>query len=114
VVDWGQGFEKMSSCMWGFVGLSKLRRNSRINIGGVNDLQPGVHAVVESSKHVENPTNTELITEIGINVGGFSDGFVSKLVLHLAPVEASVAPAIMVPNIGEKNNRGSQKVGTGI
>jgi len=94
----------MPSCTWGFVDMSKLRRNSRINVGGVNNLQPRVYAVVENSKHVKNSSNTELITEIGIDVGGFSDGFVSKLVFHLAPVEALVAPAIVVPNIGEKNN----------
>jgi len=32
--EWGQGFEKMPSRMWGFVDLSKLHKNSRINIGG--------------------------------------------------------------------------------
>jgi len=53
--------------------LSKLWKNSRINIGGVNNLQPGVYVVVECSKHVENPSNTELITEIEIKVAGFSD-----------------------------------------
>jgi len=94
----------MPSCTWGFVDLSKLHANSRINIGGVNNLLPGVHAVVESSKHVKNPINTELITEIEINVGGFSDGFVSKPVFYLAPDEAFVAPAAAVPNIGGKNN----------
>jgi len=86
------------------VDLSKLRKNSRINIGGVNDLQPGICAVVECSKHVENPSSTELITEIEIDVGGFSDGFVSKLMFHLAPVEAFVAPTVVVPTIGGKNN----------
>jgi len=55
VADWGRGTEKMSGHMWGFVDLSKLRNNSRINIGGVNGLGPGVHAVVECSKHVETP-----------------------------------------------------------
>jgi len=104
VADWGQGFKKMHSHTWGLVDLSKLRKISRINIGGVNNLQPGVYAAVESSKHVENPSNTELITEIEIDVAGFSDGFVSKLVFYLAPVEAFVAPAIAVPNIGGKNN----------
>jgi len=104
VADWGRGFEKLPSRMWGFVDLSRLRKNSRINIGGVNNLQPGVHAVVECSKHVVNPINTELITEIEIEVAGFSDGFVSKLMFCLAPVEAFVAPTVVVPTIGGKNN----------
>ena len=104
VVDWGRGFQKMPSRIWGFVDLSRLRKNSRINIGGVNNLQPGVYAVVECSKHVANPINTELITEIEIEVAGFSDGFVSKLMFYLAPVEAFVAPTVVVPTIGGKNN----------
>jgi len=40
VADWGRGFKKLPSRAWGFVDLSKLRKNSKINIGGVNDLQP--------------------------------------------------------------------------
>jgi len=55
VVDPGRGFEKMPRRTWGFVDLSKLRRNSRINIGVVNNLQPGVYAVLESSKHAKIP-----------------------------------------------------------
>jgi len=104
VVDWGRGFEKLPSRMWGFVDLSKLCKNSRINIGGVNNLQPGVYAVIECSKDVQNPSNTELITEIEIKVAGFSDGFVSKLMFYLAPIEAFVAPTVVVPTIGGKNN----------
>jgi len=104
VVDWGRGFEKLPSRMWGFVDLSRLRKNSRINIGGVNNLQPGVHDVVECSKHVANPVNTELTTEIKIEAAGFSEGFASKLMFHLAPVEAFVAPTVAVPTIGGKNN----------
>jgi len=60
--------------------------------------------VVECSKHVENSINTELITEIEIEVAGFADGFVSKLMFHLAPVEAFGAPTVAVPTIGGKNN----------
>jgi len=96
--------QRMPSCTWGFVDLPRLRKNSRINIGGVNNLQPEVYAVVECSKHVENPLNTELITEIEIEVAGFSDGFVSKLMFYVVPVEAFVAPTVVVPTIGGKNN----------
>jgi len=51
-----------------------------------------------------NPNNTESITEIEIEVGGFSDGFASKLMFCLVPAEAFVAPTVAVPTIGEKNN----------
>jgi len=104
VVDWGRGFEKLPSRTRCFVDLSRLRKNLRINIGRVNNLKPGVHAVVECSKPVESPSNTELITEIEMEVGGFSDGFASKLMFHLAPVEAFVAPTVVIPTIGGKNN----------
>jgi len=60
VVDWGRGFEKLNSRIWGFVDLSTLRKNSRINIDGVNNLQPGVYAVVECSKHVKNVGQSDL------------------------------------------------------
>jgi len=94
----------LPSRVWDFVDLSRLRKNSRINIGGVNNLQPGVYAVVECSKHVANPVNTELMSEIEIKVAGFSEGFASKLMFYLAPVEAFVAPTVAVPTIGGKNN----------
>jgi len=105
VVDWGSSFEKLPSRIWGFVDLSALRKNSRINIGGMYNLQPGVYAVVESSQRAENANNTELITEIELEVGGFAaGGYVSQLKFFLAPVEAFVAPTVVVPNIGGKNN----------
>jgi len=60
--------------------------------------------VVECIKHVANPVNTELTTEIEIKAAGISQGFVSKLMFHLALVEAFVAPTVAVPTIGGKNN----------
>ena len=105
VVDWGRGYEKIPNKIWGFVDLTQLRRNSRINIGGIRNLQPGVYAVVEAAEFVENPIDTELITEIEIEVGGFTgEGYVSKLTFYLASVEAFVEPAVVVPNIGGKTN----------
>ena len=104
VVNWGSGHAKLPSRIWGFVDLSKLRRNSRINIGGVNNLQPGVYAVVECSQLVKDASNSELITEIELEVGGFSEGYVSKVTFYLASVEAFVSPTVVVPNIGGKNN----------
>ena len=105
VVDWGSAYAKLLCRILGFVDLTYLRNNSRINIGGINNLQSGVYAVVESSKYVESPTNTELLTEIEIEVGGFmAGGYVSKLVFYLASVEAFVEPTVVVPNIGGKNN----------
>ena len=104
VVDWGRGYGKLPSRIWGFVDLSRLRRNSRIEAGGINNLQPGVYAVVECSQHVPNPKNSELITEIQLEVGGWAGNFVSKIKFYLADVEAFVSPTVVVPNIGGPNN----------
>jgi len=38
VVDWGAGCGKMPNKIWGFVDLSKLRKNSRIKFGGIAQL----------------------------------------------------------------------------
>jgi hypothetical protein len=105
VVDWGQGYGKLPCHIWGFVDLSKLRKNSRIDVGGLRNLQPGVYVIVESGAHVENAHNAELITEIEIEVGGMVEGgYVSKASFFLAPVEAFVEPTVVVPNIGGKTN----------
>jgi len=100
----GQRIRKIAQPCVGLCGLVKASEDSGICIGGVNDLQHGVHAVVECSKHVVNPINTELITEIEIEVVGFSDGFASKPMFHSAPHEAFVAPTVAVPTTGGKNN----------
>ena len=108
MVDWGPGHAKLPSRMWGFVDLSGLRRNSRIAIGGTNDLQPGVHAVAECSKNVARVSKirSDLMTEIELEVGGWAgaEQFVAKIVFYLVPVEAFVAPATVVPDIGGRKN----------
>jgi len=104
VVDWGSGHGKLPNKIWGFVDLSKLSNSRRINFGGVQ-LQPTVYAVVESALAVEDGEDTELLSVVETEVGEFSlDGYVSKLKLYLAPVEAFVEPAVVVPNIGGENN----------
>jgi len=74
--DWGEGFEKQTSPIGNFVDLSSVVSvGSRITIGAlssVDNLQPAVHVVVESNKHVKNLTSAELIPEIEIAVHGFA------------------------------------------
>ena len=104
VVDWGRGYGKLPNKIWGFIDLTQLKRRG-INIGGIRNLQPGVYAVVEATEYPEKPDNTELITEIEVEVDGFTpEGFVSGIRFYLANVEAFVEPAVVVPNIGGKNN----------
>ena len=105
VVDWGAGYGKIPNKIWGFVDLSKLRNNSRIKFGGITQLQPTVYAVVESVVILTSDENTELLREVETEVEDFSpQGYVSKLKFYLAPVDAFVEPAAVVPNIGGKTN----------
>jgi len=88
-----------------FVDLHRLFRSSRINIGGINNLQQGAHVVDNSCQHVKNPTNAERITEIEIKVGGFTAvGYTSKLAYHLSPVEVFVESAVEVSIDGVKTD----------
>jgi hypothetical protein len=64
-----------------------------------------VYAVVESAMVVEEHGVSELLQEVETEVEAFSiEGYVSKLKFYLAPVDAFVEPAVVVPNIGGKNN----------
>jgi len=105
VVDWGAGYGKMPNKIWGFVDLSKLRKNSRIKFGGIAQLQPAICAVVESAIALGNGDDTQLLREVETEVEEFlAEGCVSKLKFFLAPVDAFVEPAVVVPNIGGNNN----------
>lgn len=88
--------------------MSNLPTKRRIACGGlVTNLQPDIYAVVESSDFVQNSMETELFKEIETKVEAFSEcagRFVSQLQFCLAPVDAFVEPAIVVPNIGGNNN----------
>jgi hypothetical protein len=104
VIDWGRGYDKLPSKLWGFIDLSNLPGDKRMHIGGLNDVQPGVYAVVEYANYVEGAHESELFREIETEVGNFRNGYVSKFRFYLAPVEAFLEPAIVIPNIGGKNN----------
>ena len=89
VVDWGAGFGKIPNKIWGFVDFSKLRNNSRIKFGGINQLEPTVYAVVESTGVVDGGEETELLKEVETEVEDFSvGGHVTKCKFYLAPVDA--------------------------
>ena len=92
--------------MRGFLDLSKLPPNRRISAGGLTNLKPGIYSVVEATNGVEDAMETELITEIETEVGSFGgqERYVTQLKFYLAPVDAFVEPAIVVPNIGGNNN----------
>jgi len=106
VVDWGQGHGKLPCKIWGFLDLSNLPLHCRISVGGLNNLPPVICAVVEASVLVENAANTELTREIESEVGSFGrrERCVTQLKFYLAPADAFVEPAVVVPNIGGEKN----------
>lgn len=106
MVDWGpDGI--LPNKIWGFVDLSSLPHNSGINFGGVQNLQPGLYAIVESAVYSKNKKEIEL-SEIFVpivkQVKGLKHGYVSGMKFYLADVEAIVEPAIVVPDIGGQAN----------
>jgi len=104
VVDWGAGYGKIPNKIWGFVDLSKLRKNSMIKFGGITQLQPAIYAVVESAIILGNGNDTELLREVETEVEEFlAEGYMSKLKFFLAPADLFVEPAVVVPNIGGNN-----------
>jgi len=61
MVDWGAGYGKIPNKIWGFMDLSKLRKNSRIKFGDIAQLQPAICAVVESAIILGDSHDTELL-----------------------------------------------------
>jgi len=106
VVDWGRGHGKLPCKIWGFLDMSNLPLHCMITAGGLNNLRPGIYAVVEASVLVQNAVNTELFREIESEVGSFGgrERYVTQLKFYLDPVDAFVEPAIAVPKIGGKKN----------
>ena len=103
VINWGQD-GKLPNKIWGFVDLTGLNVNSGISYGGLNNLQPGLYAIVESAMVDAEEADKGIFVPITTEVGELQDGYVTQLLYYLADVEAIVAPAVVVPDIGGNNN----------
>jgi hypothetical protein len=101
-VDWGQD-GTLPNKLWGFVDLSGLPPNSKVNYGGINSISPGIYAIVESATMIEDE-HSELVLSLETDVVHNAHGEVHDLQFFLADVEAFVEPAIVVPDIGGKPN----------
>jgi len=104
VVDWGRGHSKLACKIWGFLDLSNLPLHRRISAGGLNNLQPGIYAVVEASVLVQNAVNAELLREIESEVGSFGgrERYVTQLKFYLAPVDALWNQPLWFPTLAVK------------
>jgi hypothetical protein len=101
-VDWGQD-GTLPNKLWGFVDLSGLPPNSKVNYGGINSISPGIYAIVESATMIEDE-HSELVLSLETDVVHNAHGDFHDLHFFLADVEAFVEPAIVVPDIGGKPN----------
>jgi len=101
-IDWGRDGKFPCKC-WGFIDLSDLPVPvERINYGGLRDITPGVYAIVESAEVVEN--THELVYRIETECLTNNNGEVQNLKYYLADVEAIIAPAMVVPDVGGPEN----------
>ena len=103
VVDWGYDGGKLPAKLWGFVDLRTLPENSGISYGGLGQIDPGMHAIVESST-ITDENHDKLFRTIETEVGEIQGNRVSKLKFYLADVEAIADAAVVAPDIGGKPN----------
>jgi hypothetical protein len=101
-VDCGTDGKFPCKC-WGFIDLSDLPvPRERINYGGLRDITPGVYAIVECAEVVDNVH--ELVYRIETECLTNNKGEVQNLKYYLADVEAIIAPAMVVPDVGGPEN----------
>jgi len=106
MVNWGEeGI--LPNMIWGFVDLSDLNTNCRVNYGGIR-LTPGIYAVVENAAFVQDEEECEM-SELFVPIEKFLAGTLEdiplKLQFFLADVEAIVEPIAVVPDLGGPPNR---------
>ena len=107
LIDWGPGYGQLANKLWGFVDLLSLPNgNHGIVYGGLDNVGPGVYAIVESSTACtpETRLDSELLTRIMLEVEEMNRGYVTEVRFYLAEVETIVGPAIVVPDIRGPNN----------
>jgi len=108
IVDWHRD-GKLPNRVCGFVDLralpAHLTRSNRVNCGGLNNIKPGICAIVEATVMLsEGVAGSELFDVLTTEASEFDDGAVTKLKFCLADVEAFKEPCVVVPNVGGANN----------
>ena len=109
IVDWGQREGELCAHIQCFVVLAGLPSGrASIKHGGIT-LGDGVYAVIESSTFEEQDEDvrmSDLFVPILKEVGDMdADGIVTSRRFYLAPTDAFLYPACVVPDIGGPANR---------
>ncbi len=102
IVDWGDDGE-LPNRIWGFLDLSVLPPNSGLSHGGIDNIQPGIYAIVESAAYIEDEkeiNRSNIFVPVRKEVDVMEHGNVVRAKLYLADVEAIVAPVSVIPDIG--------------
>ncbi len=117
LVDWGEDDGRLPCRLWGFLDLTFLPENTGVSYGGLEEVQGGIYAIVESAYYITNTkpipvghvfvnrqqkqvTKSSIFTAIRKTVAEVAHGNVTRAQLYLADVEAFVAPVCVVPDIG--------------
>ena len=104
IMDWGRDGE-LPNRLWGFLDLTELPPNSRIKYGGCERLSPAFYAIVESAEldpDTDELSQCEIVHKYVTETA--AAGNEVGLKLYLADVEAILAPAMVIPDIGGKFN----------
>ena len=104
IVDWGRNSGGETPCeIWCFADLRGLPEDVHIRIDDVT-VQKGVYAIVESAtvaeEHGANSVLFQPIFKEGLRMDDDDDGKLKGRNFYLADVDAFVAPAVVVPDIG--------------
>jgi len=106
VIDWGED-GNLPCKIWGFVDLTFLPHDSGVDYGGIENIAPGLYAIVESARYVEDDVEvqrSEIFVPITKDVGQMKNNKVKKLQYYLADVEAFVEPTVVIPDLGGAPN----------
>jgi len=107
MVDWGD-HGKQACKIYGFVDLSQIPPDSPIEYGGIEEVGPGLYAIVENSYLLaddeDDDTNAHLFIPIRKEVQEITTQMVSKLKFYLADVEAFASPLVVIPDMGGNAN----------
>jgi hypothetical protein len=106
MVDWGDD-GVLPNKIYGFVDCRELPNNFRLNYGGLDFVNPGFYAIVESATAVSRRQAglfTEMFTHIVTDVAQIRRDRVEKLQFYLADVKAFDRPIVVLPDVGGPPN----------
>ncbi len=106
MVDWGDD-GVLPNKIYGFVDCRELPHNFRLNYGGLDYVDPGIYAIVESATAVSRRqagSFTEMFTRITTDVAQIRRNRVEKLQFYLADVKAFDRPIVVLPDVGGPPN----------